>query len=139
MNPEKFLSTVYLGDRACKKILIDGWKHRFCLQIDLISRLKKNTDTWDYYNDEDIKDGWLIFTELSSVKFTPTGAVPNDLINEIKVRKTPDAYIFDISISSVSETGDSTEVLIQIKAQEIQIESNDEFLNSLLSSSKSDS
>ena len=131
MNPEKFLSTLYLGDRACKKILIDGWNNRFCIQVNLISKIKENTDSWNYYSDEDIENGWLIFTDISCIKFVPEGVVPNDLINEIKVKKSNEDYIFSISIDSVSESGERKEVNIQVNAQKIYIESNEKFMSDL--------
>lgn len=131
MNPEKLLSTLYLGDRACKKILIDGWNNRFCIQVNLISRIKENTNSWDYYSDEDVENGWLVFTGISFIKFVPDGCIPNDLINQIKVEKLKEKYIFDISVDSVSETGERKEVIIQVNAQEIYIEPNEKFVDNL--------
>lgn len=131
MNPEKLLSTLYLGDRACKKILVDGWNDKFCIQVNLISRVKENTDSWNYYSDEDIENGWIIFTGISCIKIVPAGLIPNDLINEVKVKKSNEEYIFDISIDSVSETGERKETIIQVNAQEIYIESNEKFMSDL--------
>jgi len=131
MNPEKLLSTIYLGDRACKKILIDGWNNRFCIQVSVISRIKENTDSWNYYSDEDIENGWIIFTNVSYLKIIPEGLIPNDLINYVKVKKSNEEYVFDISIDSVAESGRGKEIVIQVTAQKIYIESNETFVNNL--------
>lgn len=86
MNP--VLKSVYLGDRACKAVLIDSWRKRVAIQVDVISRLQPGAKTWDFYTDEDIKDGWLVFTGIRSVRLEPAGPLPNDLINQVSVRPT---------------------------------------------------
>jgi len=131
MNTKEFVRSVYLGDRACKKVLIDGWNRRCCIQVDSISRLKKGTDTWNYYADEDVNDGWLVFTELSSISISPEGPVPNDSIDIVDVRESGDSYEFDISIGSGDEKGNITGVLIKLIAKDISIETNNVFLASL--------
>lgn len=78
MNPLKFLSTVYLGDRALKSFLVDGWNARVCLQVDCISRVRG--ETWNFYNVEDVTDGLLVFTHTTSFRIDPPGAIPDDYI-----------------------------------------------------------
>jgi len=43
MHPRDFLKTIYLGDRGCKKIIIDGWQGRVLMQVNLISRIRSVT------------------------------------------------------------------------------------------------
>jgi hypothetical protein len=43
MNPAEFLVTIYLGDRGCKGISIDGWNRQVSIQIDEISRIRSKT------------------------------------------------------------------------------------------------
>src|SRR6266487_4039315 len=86
MKPEQLLQTIYLGDRGCKAVLIDSWNQRVAIQATVISRLKSGTKTWDFYSDEDIKDGWLVFSHVQSVRFEPPGPLPNDFINSVSVK-----------------------------------------------------
>jgi hypothetical protein len=127
MNPQQFLKSVYLGDRACKTVMIDSWRKRVAIQVDVISRLKPGTETWDYYTDADIKDGWLVFTEVGSVRFEPAGPLPNDLINDVSVKLVElpgaePACLFEISIGSVDDRGNSTEVHVRIEAGGVHLE-----------------
>lgn len=52
MKPDDFLNSIYLGDRACKAILLDGWRKEVKIQIDAISRVRG--ETWDFYSAEDV-------------------------------------------------------------------------------------
>lgn len=128
MDPKEFLKTIYLGDRACKKIIIDGWRHRLGLQVNSISRLEAGTENWSYYTDEDVDDGWLVFSKISSVSMNPDGLFPNDFINSIDVSPQEDKYLFLISVGSCSAKGDISEVVISVTADEVHIESNEDFL-----------
>lgn len=59
MTPDEFLRTIYLGDRACKSLVLDGWKNEVKIQIDSISRVRG--EAWDFYTEEDVDDGFLVF------------------------------------------------------------------------------
>lgn len=128
MTVTELLKTIYLGDRSCKGLLIEGWKGRVCLHVDVISRIRSPSGTWDYYAEEDITDGRLVFTGVRSVGLEPSGPLPNDLINEIHVTDVDDlrsgkkTFVFAISIGSVDETGSSTEVTIKIQAEGLHLE-----------------
>jgi len=127
MNPQQFLKTVYLGDRACKSVMIDSWRKRVVIQVDVISRLRPGTETWDYYTDADIKDGWLVFTEVSDIRFEPAGLLPNDLINDLSVKpvdlpRAEPACLFEMSIASIDDSGNSTEVHVRIEARGVHLE-----------------
>ena len=76
VNSEEFLRTIYLGDRACKALLIDSWKQRVAIQVDSISRLRPGSKTWDFYAEGDIDDGWLVFSGVRSLRFEPSGPLP---------------------------------------------------------------
>jgi hypothetical protein len=127
MNPEQLLQSIYLGDRACKAVLIDSWKKRVAIQVDVISRLKPGAKTWEFYTDADITDGWLVFSDVRSVRFEPAGPLPNDLINEVSVKPTDSpegqpAYLFELSIGSVDDSGNSTEVFVRVEASGLHLE-----------------
>src|SRR5688500_17186796 len=119
MNPTEFLKSIYLGDRACKALLVDSWKKRVAIQVDVISRLKPGAKTWEFYSDADIKDCWLVFSDVRSLRFEPPGPLPNDLINHASVRlndspRDQPGSLFELSIGSVDDSGNSTEVLVRI-------------------------
>jgi hypothetical protein len=127
LEPERLLQTIYIGDRACKAVLIDSWKDRVAVQIDVISRLKPGAKTWDFDTEEDIQDGWLVFSEVSAIRFDPPGPLPNDYITSISVKSadSPKAFarfLFELSIGSVNEFADSTEVRVLIEANHLHIE-----------------
>ena len=127
MNTEQLLQSIYLGDRACKAVEIDSWKKRVAIQVDVISRVKPGAKTWEFYTDADIVDGWLVFSDVRSIRFEPSGPLPNDLINEISVKPTDSrerqpAYLFELSIGSVDDAGNSTEVFVRIEAGRVHLE-----------------
>ena len=131
MNAKEFVNSIYLGDRACKKVVIDSWNERCGIQVDCISRLKSGSDSWNYYIDEDIINGWLVFSELGSISILPNGPVPNDSIDILEVRENGEIYEFDISIGSGDDKGNITDVRFKIKAKDISIETNETFLESM--------
>lgn len=128
MTPAEFLKTIYLGDRACKGIYIESWNSRVLLHVDVISRIRSPSGTWDYYIDEDITDGRLVFSGVVAVSLEPPGPVPNDFIHEIRVADVRDIrsgkrmFVFVVSLSSVDEAGTPTEVTLQIQAANLHVE-----------------
>jgi len=126
MKPEEFVRSIYLGDRACKAILIEGWKRRVSIQVDVLSRLKPGTTAWDFYTGGDINDGWIVFSDVQQMCFDPSGPIPNDLFNELTV--TPvhagkeSIYLFQMWIGSVNDTGKTEEVHLRIEARRIHLE-----------------
>jgi alpha-L-arabinofuranosidase len=131
MDPKEFLRTVYLGDCGCKSILIDSWNDRVIIQATNISRIKTETETWDYNSEKDIPDGLLVFTGLTSISITPLGIIPNDLINAIEVEmissvggtlSTQPLYLFKLFVDSVNHHGQHTEAQIEITAEDVHLE-----------------
>ena len=125
MDPEQLLQTIYLGDRGCKSLVIDSWNKRVAVQVTVISRLKPGTKTWDFYAGADIEDGWLVFRDSRSVTFEPSGPIPNDLINDISVKpidSDSSTYLFELSIDSVDDSANRTEVIIRIQASGFHLE-----------------
>lgn len=107
MKPEQFIKTIYLHDRACKKIEIDGWKRIVKIQIDEISRIRNPSGEWSFYNEENIIDGYIVFTDVRSFVFDPPGFIPND---EIEIRSVEcisgDLYRYVFDLASCVEEGD---------------------------------
>lgn len=130
-NPEEFVKTIYLGDRACKTIIIDGWNRHISLQIDTISRIRDSSGNWNFYTEEDIENGFIVFDSVSSFTLNPQGDLPNDWIDIIRVEKassknleTPNEskYKFTISLGSVKKSGTAKEIIMEITASSIYLE-----------------
>jgi hypothetical protein len=128
MEPEQLLKTVYLGDRACKSILIDGWSERVVLTVDVISRIRSTTGQWDFYADEDVENGMIVFSQVQSMEFDPPGYIPHDFISFLSVRGSemdPEGnriYLFVASIGGSRSQMDSREVTLRIKAGGVHLE-----------------
>lgn len=116
---KKFLSSIYLGDRFCESITVES--HKISFQINLISRLKRGSKEWNYYSEEDIEHGHLVFDEV--IDYTPI-SIPffNDEIYAIEVtEKVQEIYTFIIKGCYVSDTGISTDQELQIRAKDCYI------------------
>lgn len=122
MTPREFIKTIYYGDRACKALLIDTWQSIVKLQVNSLSRIRSITGEWDYYSDEDIDDGYIVFTGVDSIELLNAGHMPNDLINSIDVvDELPQTSIVEISITSVSP-GVRAETRMRIRCTSIHLE-----------------
>jgi hypothetical protein len=123
MLATEFLKTIYLGDRACKSITIDGWGKRVLIQVDEISRIRSASGRWEYYNEENIVDGLFVFTDARSVQFDPIGPIPNDYINYLEAEPIEnDLYRFRFSVGSIDESAKTTEVVVVIEAKCVHLE-----------------
>ncbi|SEL37745.1 hypothetical protein SAMN05444354_105367 [Stigmatella aurantiaca] len=137
MEPKQFLDSIYLGDRGCKCVLIEGYIERLIMVVDLISRILSESGEWDFYQDENIADGRIVFSRVKSVEFSPPGFIPNGFIDDIEVEGSelgPDGkplYLFVASISgtrnasTVTTAGNTTEraeVILRIKAGGVHLE-----------------
>ncbi|KOF13595.1 hypothetical protein AC244_30630 [Ensifer adhaerens] len=121
MKPDEFLKTIYLGDRGCKAVVLDGWKNEVKIQIDLISR--KRSETWNFYSAEDVEDGFLVFEEVDHVSFDPPGRIPNDEIGDRKfLGYDGDRFTLMIELGHCDEAGEYTTVKTTIRAKAVAIE-----------------
>jgi hypothetical protein len=85
MNPKEFANTIYLGDRGCEEIIIDTIKSLVRIKIDLISRIRSPDGQWNYYQDENIENGYIVFCGINSFKINSNGLLPNDFIISLEV------------------------------------------------------
>lgn len=122
MEPNDFINTLYLGDRGCKKITIDGWNEIVKIQVTTISRVRG--EDWNYYKDEDIEDGYIVFSSVEAIHFEPSNYIPNDTINYLSVEKVEDrdTFIFTFSAYSANKEGECVEVITTITAKQIYLE-----------------
>lgn len=130
MDPIAFMKTIYLGDRACKKIILDGWNNFVKIQIDCISRIRDASGQWKFYNAEDIMDGYIVLSEVGFFVMDPPGLIPNDQI-EVEVEPVQEEstslgdpmywFIFYVGHGGRDPTKYQT-VTIKIKAGSVHLE-----------------
>lgn len=119
MKPDEFLNSIYLGDRACKAIVLDGWKEEVKIQIDSISRLRSGT--WNV--DENVRDGFLVFEGVDHVSFDPPGRIPNDEIGNIEfVGYDGERFTIVIELGAADEISDYGFIKTTIRAKAVAIE-----------------
>lgn len=116
----RFVSSIYLGDRGCQKVVIDGWARKVCIQVDTISRIRSPDGFWHYYNDENINDGYIVFKDVQGIVWSNNGKIPNDYVNYLKaIQQSEHTYLFTFSANSVEPDGTSSEVILQVTASGI--------------------
>lgn len=118
MNPIEFSETIYLGDRFVEGFHFDCQSRVVKIQVDCISRVRGNS--WNYYTDEDIQNGILIFNKVKSLMLEPKGFDPNDWIEILNVQPiSAELFQVNISMGSVNSTGLPTEILASIECEEL--------------------
>lgn len=127
MFPSEFISTVYLGDRACKGFEIDSWKRRVAIHVDCISRVRDPSGEWRCYTAEDIEDGRLVFAGVTRIAFEPSGPLPNDLLDGLRITRIDASdespvYTFELHVDSVDARGNRTSVRMELDATDLYVE-----------------
>jgi hypothetical protein len=123
VNPDKFLNTIYLGDRACQSIVLESWKKEIKIKVNCISRVRE--EKWNFYTDEDVQEGFLVFENVQNFKFDPSGILPNDwieLVSVISLDKDGTQWEIVLSLGAVNGKGESQEVLLHVIAEAVSIE-----------------
>jgi hypothetical protein len=126
MTPDQFIKTIYLGDRLCLSINMEGTKKRVLLKVDCISRVRG--ESWNYYDAEDVHDGFLVFENVASCHLDSKVQLPNDWIEPVSVAKmagNSTTWEFVFSLGVVDSKGLSTETLLTVVAENISIETKD--------------
>ena len=124
----EFVKTLYLGDRACKRITIDGWRKRLVIEVDKISRIRNPVGQWEFYSEEDVVDGLIVFEGLSSFEFVPQGFVPSDWIEFVSIDQISEAsrekpnFRATLSLGAVDEQGNAMELTLTVCATSLHLE-----------------
>lgn len=91
------IERIYLGDRAVKGFEIESQSEVIRIQIDCISRLRIDTDMWDFYDEEDIENGYMVFYKAYYFEVVPSSIIPGDYIIDYKFTKIENGWEFIIS------------------------------------------
>jgi hypothetical protein len=131
LDPVELAKTLYLGDRALRAILIDGWERKVAFTVTCISRVRPGTTTWDFYSERDIENGVIVLTGVESLRLEPGGPLPNDYINDLSVHRVETEggtaesnplFEFRLNVSSVGDDATHTEVVIEVNASGMHLE-----------------
>ena len=125
MDIVDFLGTVYLGDRMCSAISIDGVSSEIRLHIDLISRVRGTE--WNFYSDEDVSNGAMVFEGVRSFSLGPERCLPPNAWIEVvsATRLNADLNKVVISLGNVGSNAVSTELVLTLECQAMSIETTD--------------
>lgn len=119
MNIEKFVKSIYLGDRYCVLEIYDKENKRYQIHMNCISRIRSNDGEWNYYTDEDIESGIISFEGVEEI-VRENGIALNDEIYEIEIISREKDFIqFCIHGSNVNDEAIATDVNVFIKAKSI--------------------
>ncbi len=97
MNFESFLSTIYLGDRACKSILIDGWNGRVEVTVDIVQGFAIGVETGIFTQTKMSITGRLFFAGVEAIIIEPPGRFPNDVIESLVVEQVTNEGLATLS------------------------------------------
>lgn len=125
MNIEQFMKTVYLGDRYIKEIIIDAEKSELKIKANMISRIRSEDGNWNYYNEENIEDGYLVFSGLKTFSFEPQGIIPNDEICDYEINVDQKGFFnvrFDLGAYVDRDKDKYQKVSLNFKAKHCCIE-----------------
>ena len=91
---------LFLGDRGITGFEVDSRNKCVKIHIDLISRIRSKDGNWNFYSDEDIPDGKIVFHGCKEFSLDSNGLIPNDFIEICEVNKICDneyRIVFDVS------------------------------------------
>jgi len=125
MDLVDFLDTIYLGDRMCSAISIDGVSAEIRLHIDVISRGRGAQ--WDFYSEEDVSKGALVFEGVRNFSLgSGRCLLPNAWIEVVSAtRLNDDLSEVAISLGNVDSNAVSTELVLTLACQAVSIETAD--------------
>jgi len=121
MDAKKFIETVYLGDRYCMETEYNQEKQLYSMKMNSISRVRSKDGNWNYYTDEDIEEGWIVFGGVMDVIIEIENFQLNDEIYNIDVGNYDnDYYKFFVNGSCADDKG-YIEGTVEIIAKDIYL------------------
>ena len=119
MTVEKLCNSFYLGDRYCEKVIIKDNKIMF--QINLISRIKEGASEWDFYNDKDLENGFLVFDNVINYSID-NGSTINDEIEVHYINNADGIYHFIVEGAEYSNDANTYKwVKFEIKCSDFYL------------------
>lgn len=70
--------------------------------MNLISRIAYGTTEWNFYNNEDLENSYLVFTDVTFFNIIPNGSIPDDYIVSIITDKV-NVECFESTIVAVGQ------------------------------------
>lgn len=122
MLKENLFESIYLGDRFCKKIIIDNELDLIKLEINCISRIRSEDGMWNFYNEENIENGFIVFAEVKEFNFIPNGLITNDAIKLKELIKIGDNYISKIIFETYNAEYNCSIVELEIVSEDVFLE-----------------
>jgi hypothetical protein len=91
--------------------------------VDCISRIRSKSGTWDFYTDEDIRDGFLVFTDVLTLELNGENGIPNDAINSVDVVNVDgDTTTVEMSVDSVDAGAVHHEATLRLRCKGLHLE-----------------
>lgn len=118
----QFFRSIYLGDRACAGLRIDSTRDEVRVVIDEISRVRSADGRWNYYNDENIINGCIVFGNVQSVSFNMTGLLPNDYVELLGVREASGGLQFQLELGCVGADALTRSFVLEVTASDVYLE-----------------
>lgn len=116
---EKYLKSLYFGDRWCENVIYKN--DNFIIQVNLISKLEEGEEKWNFYSEEDIEHGLLVFTEVERIDYDKN-LVLNDEIYEIEVVGEENGkFLFVVYGCHIYDDASSIDVKISVKAKDFMV------------------
>lgn len=119
---DRFLRTLYLGDRGIDSVHLDLRDNTVVVTVNLLSRIRSPDGRWDFYSAEDIVGARLVFTGVTAFSMDPPGLLPDDFIYSISaVPLDANRWRFVIEVGSAN-AGMTNEVTISVDGADAHLE-----------------
>lgn len=90
------IDRLHLSERGITGLEIDSRNLIVRVKIDSISRLPVGSNEWSYYDEEDLDNGYLVFSDVFFLEVSPAGIIPGDYIIEYELVEKHTSWEFTI-------------------------------------------